>query len=72
MRCYAVLDTFRELEAFFNRAVYRHSEEFWRSLNKTKLVESGVKYSLLIFRKMVCCPQKTEHAQYAERFRECD
>lgn len=48
MRCYAVLDTFREFEAFSDRAVYRHSEEFRRSLNITKLVESGVRYSLLI------------------------
>lgn len=28
MHCYAVLDTIRELEAFFKRAVYRHSERF--------------------------------------------
>lgn len=41
-------------------------------MNKTQLEESGVKYSLLILRKMVCFPPKTEHAQYAERFRDCD
>ena len=28
MRCYAVLDTFREFEVFSDRAVYRHSERF--------------------------------------------
>ena len=54
MRCYAVLDTFREFEVFSDRAVYRHSEEFWRSLNKTKLVGAVSKGSPFLMTKCDC------------------
>ena len=37
MRCYAVLDTFRELEAFSGRAVYLHMRDFLEMLEQNAI-----------------------------------